>query len=392
MSDLWFDRSAELPAGTPRTHALVIGVSAYPNLPAKGARAGDPAKTFGLRQVETTASSAIRFARWLRDDYTNPDAPLATISLLVSPSAPEWAADPDPDELKGVASPDRAATAEAVIAWRDRCRGDRDGIAIFYAAGHGYQVTQYDASVMLNDFGVGDIPMEKTIDVGQVHRGMAGPDLPLTQFYFVDACRTRVPLPFEPSQAARGVALRVDNVPDDRVAPIFFGAAPGRASYGLPGEGTVFLQALLSVLADQQWYEPDRLGRWGIQSGSLVIHLEQKVQEVARGKQLIDVGGNGRSRPINFLASPPTVLIRIGVDPLEARAIARAALSRWVESQKVFDDVRPFDPYPAEWTVPVGLYLLEVKVEPPMDPLHDQRQPIQVQPGRPVEVTVMMDA
>jgi Caspase domain len=392
MTDLWLDRSNEIPAGAPRTHALVIGVSAYPNLPSKDGKAGNIAKTFGLRQVESPASSAILFARWLRDQYTNPDAPLATISLLVSPSASERAADPEIDALADVTIPDRAATKDAIYEWRDRCEGDRDGVAIFYAAGHGYQVTHDDASVLLNDFGVGEFPMENTIDVGHVHRGMAGPNLPLTQFYFVDACRTRVRLPFDPSEAARGVALHVEDVPDERVAPIFFGAAPGRASYGLPGKGTIFAQALLSVLAEQDLYEADPLGRWGIQSGDLIIHLEQRVRELARGKQLIDVGGNGRSRPVNFLAATPTVPIRIELDPIKAKEISRAALSRWVESQKVFDEEQPFEPYPVVWTVPAGIYLLEVKVEPQSDQFHDQRRPVEAKPGRPVQMKVPMHA
>ncbi|HET6478699.1 MAG TPA: hypothetical protein VFG35_01480 [Actinoplanes sp.] len=68
------------------THALVIGVSAYDHLPSVGAG------PFGLSQLGSTAIGAYRFAVWLRDHYRNPDAPLATIRLLLSPSAAEISA------------------------------------------------------------------------------------------------------------------------------------------------------------------------------------------------------------------------------------------------------------------------------------------------------------
>jgi hypothetical protein len=304
MSTLWLDRSVEF-VGRPCTHALVIGVSSYPNLPSKNGRVKDIAHTLGLRGVETTATSALLFALWLRDHYTNPDAPLATISLLLSPSDRERAVDPRFDEIDAEI-PNRAATKEAVTDWRNRCKGNGRGVAMFYASGHGYQVTSYDASVLLDDFGASDseFPMENTIDVGHVREGMAGPDLPLTQFFFVDACRTRVDLPFDPSEAARGVALHAEDVPDDRVAPIFFGAAPGRASYGQPGKGTVFSQALIAVLSSPQSYKPDESGRWGIPSNDLIKLLEPRIDAITNGKQIID-GGSGRARPICFLSEDP---------------------------------------------------------------------------------------
>ena len=393
MTELWLDRRKDVLNAKGITHCLVIGISAYPKLPAKGEPDGDPRTTLRLHKVSTTASSAFRFARWLSNQYMYPDAPLATIDLLLSPSTAELASD---DELKAVAPsiriPDRATTQEAVIGWRDRCRGNQNGIAMLYVAGHGFQYTSYDPFILLDDFGSGEFPMDNSIDVGRVHRGMAGSDLPVTQFFFVDACRSPQSHPVELAEESGGVALHTDATVDERVAPIFFGAVPGETSWGQPGKGTIFVRALIDVLDDPQWYESDAKGQWGLQSSRLVAPLERKVQELAgeiKESQLIDVGGRVRSRPINFLPGPPTVPFKLHLDPLEAKPVSRVMLRRDAEDGPFVFDERGFDPYPVEWDLPVGLYSFDVLIQPPTDPYVARvGHPINALPGRPVERTV----
>ena len=66
-----------------RTHALVIGTSSYRWLPKGNAAPPDPERqTLGLSQVDISATSALLLATWLRDQFQNPDAPLATILLV----------------------------------------------------------------------------------------------------------------------------------------------------------------------------------------------------------------------------------------------------------------------------------------------------------------------
>ena len=49
----------------------------------------DQQTMFHLRQLASAAASAVHFARWLESMYHNPDAPLATLRRVLSPSAGE---------------------------------------------------------------------------------------------------------------------------------------------------------------------------------------------------------------------------------------------------------------------------------------------------------------
>uniref|UniRef100_UPI003AF71AAD hypothetical protein n=1 Tax=Thiolapillus sp. TaxID=2017437 RepID=UPI003AF71AAD len=70
-------------SGKPATHAVVIGVGAYPHL-----NGGDPAALTdlhgGLGQLSSPPVSARTITDWLLDSFNNPDKPLASVSLLVS--------------------------------------------------------------------------------------------------------------------------------------------------------------------------------------------------------------------------------------------------------------------------------------------------------------------
>src|SRR5688500_4570859 len=97
---LWIDRRG--PAAPPavgQLHALVIGVSYYDHLPRPNEFPPLGRETLQLCQVETPATSAYNFAKWLRDKYRNPAAPLATLRVVMSPSLAELQ---DIDGLKAV--------------------------------------------------------------------------------------------------------------------------------------------------------------------------------------------------------------------------------------------------------------------------------------------------
>ena len=92
---LILDRRQEL-GDRPGLHALLIGVSDYPNLPP----ASDTPKPdaglpdLGLRPLSGTARSADALAQWIVANPDRFDRPLATCRLLISPSAAELASDP----------------------------------------------------------------------------------------------------------------------------------------------------------------------------------------------------------------------------------------------------------------------------------------------------------
>ncbi len=132
-------------------------------------------------------------AAWLLNEFWNPDAPLASITLLLSPSPGELL---HPVVLARMAGQTAPATRKAVqrefIAFRDRCRSDVDNLAFVYVVGHGVQLDKRGAIVLLEDFAIDDEDdvLFGAIDVVACHDAMDDDDMAARQIWFSDACRT----------------------------------------------------------------------------------------------------------------------------------------------------------------------------------------------------------
>jgi Caspase domain len=370
---VWLDRRESLPAGSPTTHALVIGTSQYEHLPAKEAGPDDDPLKFGLVRASTPATGAFRFARWLRDKLRNPDAPLGTVRLLLSPSDAEVQADA---ELSAAAAQVERANRQnvrtALLDWKKECRGQRDGVAILYISGHGISMSRTDSYVLLEDFAADENVMDYSVDVGQVHAGMAGENLPQSQFYFVDACRIRPDAFNRYKDAGDGLGLNVEwGGADTRAAPIYFSASPDTAALGQPGNGTLFSQALLESLeargADDAVGDD---GDWRVTTYSLQQALELRVDELAAKhgeSQEVVGGGQTRLAVLHRFERPPTFPISVLVTPGEARSVAFARLWNWTRETAVVQE-QAFQENPMTWTLPAGVYSLDVDIRPDTPP------------------------
>ena len=370
---LWVDRSAETAGAQGRTHALVVGVSRYANLPAKGGPASADEFKMGLKQAETPVAGAFAFAKWLRDVMVNPAAPLSTLRLLLSPSQLELQADAD---LANAAPTVEAATTpnvrKALLEWWTECRGDPKGIAVVYMSGHGVQLSKTDSYVLLEDFGADPSALDYSVDVGGVFRSMGGATMPQTQLYFIDACRIQPDLFARYRTAGKGIAPPEPLIgPDDRAAPVYFSASPDRPALGQPGKGTLFAQALEDALAASgSEGSPDDQDRWYISTYSLAQALGDRVEELAQDigeVQYVVVGGQVRDAPIHFFPGPPDVPVTIELDPETAAAIARFDLWQG-DRQRAVLQASAFNPYPAVCTIPAGSYSIDVTINPPTDP------------------------
>ena len=182
MTEPWLKRDD---VDGPRTHALVLGVSAYEHLVD-----GATGETFGLQPLRSAAASAWAFARWLADRYSPPSAPLATVRLLLAPSADETAQFPD---LPDVPAPTRANVEDALFAFKGDCSVRAEDVAIVYAAGHGVMLAKDEGGfVLLEDFADPNRPiLANSLDVPSIRRGLAGPTVAQQQFFFIDACSVR---------------------------------------------------------------------------------------------------------------------------------------------------------------------------------------------------------
>ncbi len=378
---LVIDRRAELD-NQPGTHALIVGVSAYANLP-KGDEPGTP-ESMGLRQLSSTALSAYKIYRWLEAHQENLPRPLATCRLLLSPTPAEVVAEPAMDGLA-----DRATLENFLRAakdWRDDANRHVDGITFFYFAGHGAQRTKDDAVILLEDFGDGlGGPLKNAVDVGNIHKGMAQsaafPNLAQTQLYFVDACRDFLSAfrNHEPDDATQVFRVQLTGE-DRRVAPIFFAAVPGAKAYALIGEQTLFCKALISCLDNDagDFREVNGEDKWCVSVHSLSEALSKLMAEINAtqgANQEVTVGGLVQEAIIHYLDRPPSVKVILEVEPKDAVEVTQVQVLD-DQGMPLPDVPFPLQPYPYQCTWPAGFYTINAIINPPNHPLYVNR------PGR----------
>jgi hypothetical protein len=361
----------------PRTHALVIGVSYYQFLPQED---GDPGptgpETLGLRQVRTPATAAWRFARWLETSYNNPTAPLASVRLLLSPSAWERQFVADLANLSAEIPPaTRDNVADALDQWHDLAATNRDNVAILYASGHGIQMSKDDGGiVLLEDFARrGNSPLDHSLDIAGVRKGMAGLTMAQKQFYFIDTCRVRPPGAETFQMLGSGVSLKNPFEGAPLCSAVYFSASPSTTARGEAGKGTLFGQALLDCLelaaVDDHVHEN---GWWVVTTGTLMRALPARLAALARSvgfEQTATVGGQLADVILHVLPAAPEVPLTLEVEPAEAATCAFGRLWDGLGPTSIFDD-EPFTPTLTR-SVPAGWYVLSVRIQPPTPPYRD---------------------
>jgi hypothetical protein len=365
----WVDKGG---AGGARTHALVIGTSYYEFLPQTDEEAS-PAdrETFGLRQTKTPATSAWRFANWLKDSYNNPEAPLGTVRLLASPSEYEK------QNVQGLANlpqtvlpATRDNVEEAVDEWHQAANRDPNNVAILYTSGHGIQLSKDEGGiVLLEDFARrANAPLDHALDVGSVRRGMAGPTMAQKQFYFVDACEVRPKEAINYQSLGDGVGLANPYEGAARCSAVYYSASPSTEALGEAGKGTLFVQALMECLelgaVDDHVHEN---GRWVVTTSTLMRVLPGCVSELAQRfnqQQMPTTGGQLADVVFHVLPGQPVVPVILELDPADAAQCAVARLWDGITADaSVFEDQR-FTPTLTH-PVPAGHYVLTVSMDPP---------------------------
>lgn len=364
------DHRAEL-TGQPGLHVLIIGVSAYRHLP--GGSGPEAAQSFGLKQLSSTAISAFRFYQWLREAETRFPVPLSTCRLLLGPSQVELDADPTMRDL--AAEPTLEAVLEAADAWREDAAGHKDGMTLFYFAGHGVQRTNEDSVLILSDFGKGGGgALRCTIDTGSLYFGMAPsairPNLALRQIFVVDACRNfpAAFANFEQLQTTAVFDISLDGTRDSRQAPMFFGAVPGSTAQGIRGKETLFTRALLQGLrGGAARPDDDTPTVWGVGVHSLTRALKVAMRDLNvqfGADQEVTTSRDADDVKLVTLAAPPPVEVTVAVDPPDALTCTRVELlsarNRVLQSLPV-----PLAPHPFTLTLPPGTYGLRAVIDPP---------------------------
>lgn len=386
---LIFDERAKRP-GQPGLHALIAGVSEYPNLPKADAQATP--QSFGMRQLSSTALTAYKVFRWLVDHKQNFPVPLATCRLLLSPTPDEIEKikiDAEPDlteqfEKRRKGDPNSCACTldnfiADSVAWRNDASSQQRNITLFYFAGHGVERNKGDAVLLLEGFGSPGGILRNAVDMNNIFNGMASadtrPNMAETQLYFVDACRDFLPA-FKKIERppATGVFDPELTGADRRRAPIFYAAAPGTQARAIPHDQTLFSKALLECLngeagelKDVEFKDKGFQEKWHISVHSLNRALAIKVNDWNKAlgaEQDFILSGLVADTPICFLNNPPLVEVILEVDPLEALKFTKFQVLNDQGAPIVEEVPMPLNPHPYRSKWPAGFYTISVTIDP----------------------------
>lgn len=311
--------------GLPATHALVIGVGAYPHLNGgAGTLTGDHE---GMEQLTSPPISARRVAEWLIRWLTYPAKPLASVSLLLSEEPPQPFTNPATGADYPVALATGANVSDAIEAWKARGDEDADGRnrLLFYFCGHG--ISEGTAmALLLRDFGENDNnSLHGALDFGQLHLGMDR-SKGRQQVFFVDACRATSDTLIQGLGHAGRVPIRPGRPPvglGGRETPIYYSTLAGQEAYGRTGAPSPFTEALLVGLDGAG--SDDAEGDWRVDTTQLkkaIDFFTNKALEA--GAQLVQVPANGAlsTFELHHLSCQPRVPVYVSCKPEEAQALA----------------------------------------------------------------------
>ena len=415
---LVFDNRHNLQPGEPGIHALIAGVSYYRHLPGGS---GPPAENdWGLPQLSATALTGYKMYRWLIDRRKQLPKKLATVRLLLSPSAAEA-----PKIVAGMAEIKQALAGEGVTLidspslctldnfagearrWRKDAISDIDdsNVTFFYFAGHGIQRKNNDPVLLLEDFGNPDAGMvAKTVEFNALFEGMAPLRDPLkkiarTQLYFVDACRVR---PEDLSKYRFPSIADIFDVElggeDKRSAPVFYATVSNTKAYAKSGQQTLFSEALIDCLdgfAGTPSDEEDAEGyaRYSVSIYSLAEALNAKMESIRSlnvDQEFYPTSG-GRDDVIVNLTKPPDVECTLHVDPEAAARLVSVKLEDSLGALVPGWTLAPVDPHPHRGPLRAGFYHLEAKyINPPEPPVNPPRRIVNVSPLKGFQLKARM--
>lgn len=302
----------------PGTHALVIGVSAYRHFE-DGSDPTHAGELLGMGQLSSAARSASEFAAWMLREYAHPDRPLSSLRVLLSPSDGE-VLHPDIAAL-GPRPATLANVTEELLEFRAACDASTDNVAVVFVAGHGVQLTNTGAIVLLHDCGGPGLPglLSGAIDMAGVHAAFDHPGTAQTQFWFVDACRQK-PAVARRFETMAGALVLDQPAGAARATPMFLSASTGEQAFARVGGVSLFTEALLEGLRGgiAQTPDPGISEQWHVSVLELVRRLRGRVEALAVDEgveQSVDPAGRLNEALLHEYAVPPDVDVTVSLRP-----------------------------------------------------------------------------
>jgi len=271
------------PLASKGTHVLIVGVGAYPHLlGGVGRLTGNP---LGLRQLSSPPISARALADWfiarqiepaLSVGFHNPEAPLSSVEMLLSPEG-EYAV---PGGVPvNIASASIRNIRAALETWLTRLTTDEGSIGVFYFCGHGLLTSEQ--FLLAEDFGASDLqPWTGAFDIKNTIRAIeqraTGP-----VFFFLDACQA-----ISRDVLRLGGALAAPLVQYDLAGPttvpsslVIHAAREGEHAFGETNQVSRFTKALLRSLSGYAGRKMPGHDLWAVTIEELCRSLFLQIEE-----------------------------------------------------------------------------------------------------------------
>jgi hypothetical protein len=275
-----------------------------------------------MANLSSAARSASEVAAWLLGEHHNPEAPLASVRLLLSPVEGEQLNADVLARMGGQTAPaTRAAVKTDFTDFKAACATNTDNRAFVYLVGHGIQLNFRGAIVLLEDFATEaeDDLLFGAMDVMRCHDAMQAGGNADRQVWFSDACRQRPEIvkrfeslsgAFAPGNLALG---------EVSASPVFLSSSSRENAFSDPAGLTIFTEALLWALRGAGAVGKDEsCDAWHVSSTRLTIVLPDKVKALARAggaDQSIDLTGKPLDVVVQQFENAPEVDVEVALLP-----------------------------------------------------------------------------
>ena len=321
--DRFLVHSADVPG--PATHALVIGVSAYPHL--LGGTGPVTGRHEGMGQLTSPGPSARAVASWLIENLRDPGKPLATVALLSAEQVAQPFRNPATGETHSVEPASMAAMTDAIEGWGSR-GGDPADRLLFYFCGHGI-ANGREVSLLSADYGANPRnQLADALDFSGLWLGMEAVAA-REQCFFVDACRANSSTALGAS-GYRGDPVYLPDVANlpmpalaPRQAPVFYSTILGQDAYGRPQRPSPFTEALVRALSGAGG--DDNEGDWRVSTTGLKRAIDFFMDRAfAAGAQQAQVPATNNLSTffLHYLDGKPEAQVFVGCRPEQANAFA----------------------------------------------------------------------
>ncbi|WP_333837457.1 hypothetical protein [Novosphingobium sp.] len=332
----------------PATHALIIGVGAYPSAKIDNFVPGTtPELLKDVRDLPSAAAGAAAFCDWLIGEAAL-DLPLASIEMLsngpapvhgqygwegrVAPAGSNGNAPTDPRGNSAVGVPNTGNVAAAGTQWLARLNATAGNAGLVFICGHGVAVTS-QPFVLLADLNQNPVnPWGAFLNMYELGVGLKQAPNVSAAYLFVDACGEMVTDLYVQNPGVGAKFIRSDPfvAGTEKVALIAAAASNYFTFEDSPTTGGRFTRTLLRALRGEAARNPSGTAQWG--AYAVAIHEDLKsIYSLEPRWQRQPFEPVSPMLPTTTAAivtypAPPDVTVNVVLDPTQALSVGTVSI------------------------------------------------------------------